>query len=140
VEKAKTIRLFGAALVFAGFLAVFLFVGHSLVPAARQFAPAWLTADLSLAVRGMRIGLDLGLILAVLGVGVMALGAIIVRWQTAALEFLKERKEDRLRRVSLYRDDKLEPYIGPAFGPGKDAEWISPAQDRAMAAPRRRMA
>jgi hypothetical protein len=140
VKKARAIRLFGAALVFAGFLAVLLFVGHSLVPAAKQFAPAWLTADLSLAVRGMRIGLDLGLIFAVLGVGAMALGAVIVRSQTASLDALKERQGDRLRRVPLYRDDKVEPYIGSGFGPGKDAEWISPAQDRAMAAPRRRMA
>jgi hypothetical protein len=140
VEKARTIRLFGAALVFAGFLAVLLFVGHSLVPAAKQFAPAWLTLDLTLAVRGMRIGLDLGLIFAVLGVGAMALGAVIVRWQTASLDALKERQGDRLRRVPLYREDKVEPFIGPGFGPVQDMDWIIPAQDRDMAAPRRRIA
>lgn len=141
VERARTIRLFGAALAFAGFLAVLLFVGHSLVPAAKQFAPAWLlTPDLWLAVRGVRIGLDLGLIFAVLGVAAMALGDIIVRWQAAALDAVKERQEDRLRRVPQYRDDKLEPFIGPSFGTVKDVEWISPAQDRAMAAPRRRIA
>ncbi|MDQ5849505.1 MAG: hypothetical protein M3544_11150 [Pseudomonadota bacterium] len=130
-------------MAFAGFLAVLLFVGHSLVPAAKQFAPAWLLPDLWLAVRGVRIGLDLGLIFAVLGVAAMALGDIIVRWQAAALDALKERQEDRLRRVPLYRDDKFdkfEPFIGSGFGPAKDVEWISPAQDRAMAAPRRRTA
>jgi hypothetical protein len=142
VERARIIRLLGTGLALAGFVPVLLFVGHSFLPATKQLPSAWLMNldPLWLSVRGLQIGLNIGLIAAVLGVVAMALGAIIVRRQTAVLDAGKERQADRLRRVPLYRDDKVEPYIGSGSAIGKDVEWISPAQDRAMAAPRRRMA
>ncbi|HYN13486.1 MAG TPA: hypothetical protein VET51_12675 [Burkholderiales bacterium] len=148
VHRARAFHLFGTALAFAGFLPVLLFIGHSFLPAAEEFPWAWLmnaelNAELWLPVERMRIlnGLDIGLVLAVLGVVAMALGATIARLQMAALDAGKERRADRLRRVQQYRNDsQLEPFIGSGFGTGKDAEWISPAQDRAMDAPRRRIA
>lgn len=144
VHRARAFHLFGSALAIVGFLPVLLFLGHSFLPAAGEFPWAWLmnaqlNAELWLPVERMRIlnGLDMGLVLAVLGVIAMALGAMIARLQTAALVAGKQQRADRLRRVQQYRaDSQVEPFIGPGFGTGKGAEWISPAQDRAMDAPR----
>jgi len=148
VHRARAFHLFATALALAGFVPVLMFIGHSFLPAAKEFLWAWLmnaelNAELWLPVERLRIlnGLDIGLVLAVLGVVAMALGAIIARRQRAALEAGKELRADRLRRVQQYRaDTQVEPFIGPGFGTGKGAEWISPAQDRATEAPRRREA
>lgn len=146
LHRARAFRLFGIGLAFAGFLPVLVFLGHSFLPAAKEFPWAWLmnaelNAELWLPVERMRIlkGLDVGLVFAVLGVVAMALGAIIARRLMAALDAGKEQRADRLRRVQQYRaDTQVEPFIGPGFGTGKGSEWISPAQDRAMDARRRR--
>ncbi len=148
VHRARAFHLFGTALALAGFFPVVMFIGHTFLPDAKEFPWAWLmdaklNAELWLPLERMRIlnGLDVGLVLAVLGVVAMALGAIIARLQMAALDAGKEQRADRLRRVQQYRaDTQVEPFIGPGFGTGKGAEWISPAQDRAMDARHRRSA
>ena len=148
MHRARAFHLFGTALALAGFIPVVMFIGHAFLPDAKQFPWAWLmdarlNAELWLPLERMRIlnGLDVGLVLAVLGVIAMALGATIARLQTAALVAGKQQRADRLRRVQQYRaDNQVEPFVGPGFGTSKAAEWISPAQDRAMDAPRRRSA
>jgi hypothetical protein len=141
VHRARAVRLFGIGLALAGFLPVLLFVGRSFLPEVKEFAAAWqINPELWLAVKGVPVlnGMAAWLAFALLGVVVMALGAIIASRQLAVLEAGKRQREDGLRRVPQYRDNQLEPFIGPGFG--TDAGWISPAQDRAMDIPRRRIA
>lgn len=62
--------------------------------------------------------LHIGVPFAVIGVVLLAIGALIVSRQTAILRMEERAAADRLRRVRLgqYGDpDRREPYIGPAI-------------------------
>lgn len=127
--KARMGWLLGAGLVLAGFLLLLCFVAlalrqlgalqtEALVAALSfgdsllqplQLPQAWLT------------DLRIGLALAMLGVAVAALGVLITRWQSRVIEVERERREDRLRRVQLYRESaRREPYIGSGTEAGRD--------------------
>jgi hypothetical protein len=139
--KARTALFFAVALVVAGlvpvlyFMALFvwqvaalflagswiplpatlLFTGHSLafIPEFSWAAPQGLAAILD--------RLHLGLVFALPGLAVMALGLLSALRQKAMLRANKQREEDRLRRMRDYRrddsgpdarDGRREPFIG----------------------------
>ena len=148
--KARTVFFFAAVLLVAGvvpvlyFLALFvwqivalfqagswvplpatlLFTEHSLafIPGFPWAAPKALAWSLD--------RLHLGLVFALPGLAVMALGILGALRQKAVIRAHKEREEDRLRRLRDYRredsaadawDGRREPFIGPG-GIGRDAE------------------
>lgn len=146
VLRARAVWLFGIGLVLAGLLpllyfiallfwqsskpgsgfldATLSFVDRSLLGAAKvgpvvdflpEFPSAWLT------------GLQIKLVLAVLGVVLTALGVLIARRKMAVIRLEKWQRQDRLRRVQRYRDSsRLEPFIGPDIATGTDAERCHP--------------
>lgn len=141
--KARTFWLFGIALALAGLVPVVSFVVHSLLrgeifapmlEAVPRFSAPWLVAfEAALPLHKLKAvpgGLLPGLVFAALGVGVMALGDLIVKRQATAMEEENRLREDRLRRARLYRDARVEPYLG--------AEAIDP--DAEGDAPERRVA
>ena len=150
VLRARAVWLFGIGLVLAGLLpvlyfiallfgqsskpgsafldATLLFVDRSLLGAAKvgpvlDFLPelpsAWLT------------GLQIKLVLGVLGVVLTVLGVLIARRKMAVIRLEKWERQDRLRRLQRYRDSdrsepfdssRLEPFIGPDLAIGTDIE------------------
>lgn len=142
VRKARAARLLGMALVLAGLVsllcisalvswqitarvdtgtwvplpAALLFDGQ----AAPRFLPeapaAWVAAlrawpQLMELLGRMHVGLLFALPGALLG----GLGAFMVIRQRDLVRLERQRAEDRLRRVPLYRDSaRREPFIGPA--------------------------
>jgi hypothetical protein len=93
------VRLFGVALVLAGFLPVFSFVCRALAP---QAPLADLAAEIRLTWLPQVLHTELAF--ALLGVAVMALGAIVVARQRPVLAAARRRKEDAARRIPQYRD------------------------------------
>ena len=146
VLRARAVWLFGIGLVLAGLLPVLYFIANlfwqpekpgsgfldailslvdrSLLGAAKVgpvldflpgFPSAWLT------------GLQIKLVLAVLGAVLTALGVLIARRKMAVIRLEKWQSQDRLRRVQRYRDSsRLEPFIGPDIATGTDAERFHP--------------
>lgn len=131
-----------------------LFQDRATLPAAKaarlpdflpELGPSWL-ADLEAwpiaeaIVTALLDKLSIGLVLALCGVAVAALGALIARRQKARLHAVKRRREDRLRRVRQYRENsRVEPFIGPHIATGFDAR-VSPAEGLGTGAIRRRVA
>ena len=139
--KAKAARLFGIAVMIAGFACVLVFVCQSLAgirllpDVLPQPSSAWLDASAArLPVRlrnWMPRALPPGLALALVALATMMAGAAITRRQTLVLEELKRETEDRLRRVQQYAGDtdgdgRVEPYIGATVV--IDAELVEPRQ------------
>lgn len=117
-------RLLGIALVLAGFLPVLLFTLGSLLPVAEAsdllaVLPAipsdWLsTAEIWLRAHRIPWAPQGGLVFALPGILVMALGAALAKRQMPALHAMHARKEDARRRVPLYRQmERVEPTLGP---------------------------
>ncbi len=131
-----------------------LFQDRATLPAAKaarlpeflpELGPSWL-ADLEAwpiaeeIVMALLDKLSIGLVLALCGFAVAALGALIARRQKARLHAARRRQEDWLRRVRQYRDNsRVEPFIGPHIGSRLDAR-ISAAEDPGAGAIRRRVA
>lgn len=148
VLRARTVGLFAIGLVLAGLVPVLSFIGHSLLPGAKvldffpQFPTAWLmNAEAWLPaykVPWFLADLLPGLAFALLGLGAMALGALIAKRQAAALDAERRRVEDGLRRVHQYRDgSRLEPFIGPGEG---DTQSVGSAGHQGHDTARRRVA
>ena len=120
VKRAKTLRLFGALLVFSGLVPVAWFVSRMLIPAAKalpEFGAIALPAKLAW------IPNPTGMLLALAGLAVMWLGATIVSRQLYILDAVKRDAEDRMRRVHQYAGEgRIEPYIGPQFPVTDDIE------------------
>jgi hypothetical protein len=92
---------------------------------------SWTTNEVAAAILGK---LHVGLVPALIGCAVMAVGISGVLRQWTLLRIHKERKQDRVRRIEDYRreasrteagDDRREPFIG--------AESISRHTDRRVA-------
>ncbi|MGH8668352.1 MAG: hypothetical protein ACREUN_00935 [Burkholderiales bacterium] len=133
VLGVRTVWLFGIGLVLAGFLGLAYFVAHlvwqfgasgnevlgatlrfmdqsllrpgivaPVVEWLPQIPPALLTT------------LNIAMAVAVAGIGLAALGLFIAGWQDAMLDEERRQRENRLRRVQIYRDSgRVEPFIGP---------------------------
>lgn len=131
-----------------------LFEDRATLPAAKaarlpeflpELGPSWL-ADLEAwpiadaIVMALLNKLSIGLVLAVCGVAVAALGALVARRQKARLHAAKRRREDRLRRLRQYRDNsRVEPFIGPHIASRFDAV-VNAAEGPGTGAIRRRVA
>ena len=120
IRRAKAFRLLGAALVFAGLVPVAWFVSRTLVPAAQalpEFGAIALPAKLAW------IPNPTGMLIALAGLAVMWLGAMIVSRQLYILDAEKRDAEDRMRRRQQYAGEgRIEPYIGPQFPLTDDRE------------------
>jgi hypothetical protein len=124
--------------------ATLLFTDHSLLQAGKagpvlafipEFPWPWLASPGSLlpaheAVAWVLSRLHVGLVFAIVGLAVMALGVLIALRQIALIREHKQREGDRLRRVRDYRregsgadawDGRREPFIGPG-GTDRDAD------------------
>lgn len=135
--KARSVWVLGVALVLAGLVPVISFVLHSLLPGAAaalgsvpQFsAPGLAELQASLPAKKLTLaeGQLPGLVFAVLGVALMAIGQLLVHRQKAALHAVQRRREDRLRRVRAYREARVEPFLG-AEAPAGAAQDSAPGR------------
>jgi hypothetical protein len=145
VRKARAARLLGMALVLGGLAsllyvsalvswqitarmetgawvalpAALLFDAQALPGFLPALPAAWLAAlqagPLGDAVFGLLHRIHVGLVFALPGALLGALGVLTVIRQRTILRLELQRVEDRLRRVAVYRDSaRREPYIGPA--------------------------
>lgn len=120
VRRAKALRTVGAALVLAGLVPVAWFVSRTLVPAA-QALPEF--GSLALPAKLAWIPNPTGMLIALVGLAVMWLGAMVISRQLYILDAVKRDAEDRQRRVQQYAGQgRIEPYIGPQFPVTDDSE------------------
>lgn len=131
-RKARSLWLSGAALVLAGFVPVALFVAAALLPAPHgpaalavfpQASPAVMArAETFLAKRRIawRPSPQHGALpFALLGLLVMAAGAVIAKRQQRVLDQAKARRQDALRRTQHYRaSERREPSFGAGIAAG----------------------
>lgn len=120
--RTRAVRLFGGALVVAGFVMLAYLVtlvvwqfgslqSEVLRTTLRAVDQSLLGLSPALA-RASSLQLAMGL--AVLGVALGSLGVLVISRQAARISNEKRRIEDRLRRVHVYRHDaRREPFIGP---------------------------
>lgn len=126
VRRARAAWLLGFAVALVGLLPVLLFVLRALLPGAQAAVPLveflpelslpWLaeTKVGALLRKATSIPADLhgAFLLAVLGMGVMALGKAIADRQAAILEAARMRRADALRRARHYRESaRVEPTL-----------------------------
>jgi hypothetical protein len=121
--KARTVLFFAVVLVVAGLVPVLYFVALSVGHSAALFqAGSWVPFPATLR--------HVGLVFALPGLVVIALGVLGALRQKAVIRSLKQRKEDGLRRLRDYRregggadaqDGRREPFIGSG-GTGRDAD------------------
>jgi hypothetical protein len=159
--KARTVLFFAVVLVLAGLVPVLYFVALFVWQIAAVFqARSWVAFPATLlfsehsfafipelpwaapkALAWILDRLHLGLVFALPGLAVMALGVLSARRQKAVIRAHKQRDGDGLRRVPDYRgegdgadalDGRREPFIGPGgtlIGPGvipRDADrWAA---------------
>lgn len=154
-RRARTALVFGICLALAGLLPALLVAWHALlrmaqvIPILKSVPPypsssmnpeTWLPAQQ--ATWGLS-GVHIAVGLATLGVVLAALGVLIALRELGALRAAKRYREDALRRVRHYRDNSHHEPVSGAEAmadprSARDAEWISPAQDRgALSAARR---
>ena len=120
VRRAKTRRIFGALLVFAGLLPVAWFVSRMLIPAAKAL-PEF--GAIALPAKFAWLPNPTGMLIALAGLAVMWVGGTIIARQLYILDIEKRETEDRLRRVHQYAGEgRIEPYIGPQFPNTDDIE------------------
>jgi hypothetical protein len=127
VRRARAAWLLGFALALVGLLPVLLFALLSLLPGAQASAPLlgllpefsapWLAeTKLGALLRkasAIPASLHGAFLLALAGVGVMALGKWLADRQAPVFEAARLRREDALRRVRYYRDgSRIEPSMG----------------------------
>jgi hypothetical protein len=121
--KARTVLFFAVMLVVTGLVPVLYFVAIFVWQIAALFqAGSWVPFPATL--------LHVGLVFALPGLAVMALGVLSALRQKAVIRAHKQREEDRLRRARDYRgggsgadawDGRREPFIGSG-GIGRDAD------------------
>jgi hypothetical protein len=115
--KARAAWLFGAGLAVCGVLLLLYFA-------------ALLYWQFGAASSAVPASLHLGIVFAVAGAALTALGVHVARGQTVLISAEKSRRADRLRRVHEYRyASRVEPYIGPASDAGAE-ESGGPAAHR----------
>ena len=148
--KARTVLFFAVLLVAAGLVPVLYFVAlYVWQITLRLQAGSWVPFPATLlfsehslafipefpwaapkALASILDRLHLGLVFALPGLAVMALGVLIALRQIALIREHKQREGDRLRRVREYRqegsgadawDGRREPFIGPG-GTDRDAD------------------
>ena len=112
VRRARSLRLLGASIAFAGLLPVVWFISRALIPAAKvlpEFGAAWLPLQ-----KLTFISNPADIPLAVIGLAIMWAGASLAARQMAVFEAEKRAAADRQRRVHAYSDGggRIEPYIG----------------------------
>jgi len=131
VRKAKANWLLGFVVVLAGFSAVLLFVVQAFLPAGLlpelpRMPAVWVDGSLVRMPLNKVVQIPpplyAGLALAVLGLLTMLYGARIAGRQVPVLEAAKQRTEDRLRRVTQYAGERIEPYIGDTITIEPDRE------------------
>jgi len=139
--RIRTVLVSGVALVVAGLLPVLYFVALLVWQIISFFqAGSWVALPATLlfkqhslpfipefpwaghqAVALILDRLHIGLVFALVGIALMALGALSALRQIAVIRARKQREEDRVRRVRDYRrednriapiDERMEPYIG----------------------------
>jgi hypothetical protein len=113
MRRARGLWVFGLVLTMIGFLPVMAFVLRALLPSAAAAVPLpdvhvpWAvsmeTWFLARKVTLVTSELVTGLVIALPGVALMALGAWIAQRQRPALEAGRLRQEDALRRARHYR-------------------------------------
>ena len=113
LRRARALWTFGFVLTLVGFVPVLAFVLRALLPAAAAavqlpdmhvpWAVATETWFLARKVTLVTSELVTGLVVALPGMLLMALGAWIARRQTSALAAGKLRQQDALRRAQHYR-------------------------------------
>ena len=118
--KARFAWLLGIVLVLAGFVPVLVFSVGTLLPSAEASALLGVFPDFSwlsvvekwLYSRKVKWAPSTGLLFAVLGLGVMYLGAFVARYQKPTLESLEARRRDARRRKSQYGPvERIEPTL-----------------------------
>ena len=118
--KARFAWLFGIVLVLVGLVPVLLFSLGTLLPSAEASTLLgvfpdlpWLsTAEKWLFSRKVKWAPSAGLLFALLGLGVMYLGAFVARYQKPTLESLEARRRDARRRMSQYGpSERVEPTL-----------------------------
>lgn len=114
--------LFGFLVVLAGFVPVAAFALGSLLPGAEASAmlayfpdvPGLDVAESFLRSRMVKWTPSAGLVFALLGVGVMFVGAAIARSQRPVLDAMQAHKRDARRRRQQYgAGQRMEPTLGP---------------------------
>lgn len=131
VRRARAAWLLGLAVALVGFLPVLLFVLLALLPGAQasapllgllpELTPPWLaeTKIGALLRKASSIPPSLHgvLLLALAGVGAMALGRAVADRQARIFQAARMRQEDALRRVQHYRgESRIEPSLGRDAG------------------------
>ena len=120
MSSARLAWLFGILLVLAGFVPVLAFALGSLLPGAEASAMLgyfpdlpWLgSAQTWLDARRIKWAPSAGLVFALSGMAVMALGAAIAQRQRPLLEAMRARKEDARRRRRQYGPaERIEPTL-----------------------------
>ena len=111
VRRARSLRLLGASIAFAGLVPVVWFISRALIPAARvlpEFGATWLPLQ-----KLTFIANPADIPFALIGLAIMWAGASLAARQLEVLETEKRAEQDRLRRVRSYSDGgRIEPYIG----------------------------
>lgn len=131
LRRARAAWLLGFAVALVGLLPVLLFVLLALLPGAQasapllellpEISPPWLAETkvgaLLRKATSIPPGLHGALLLALAGVGVMALGRRIADRQAPVFEAARLRRQDALRRVRQYRDGaRVEPTMDGLTG------------------------
>lgn len=133
VRRARAAWLLGLAVALVGLLPVLLFVLLALLPGAQasapllgllpEITPPWLAETkvgaLLRKATSIPASLHGAFLLALIGVGVMALGKAIADRQARVFVAARMREEDALRRVQHYREEsRIEPSFGRDAGDG----------------------
>jgi membrane protein implicated in regulation of membrane protease activity len=114
----RTVWLIGVGLVVAGLFLLAFLAGFVVRPAIANpvlawlppLPPAWLTT------------LNVAAAIALAAVALGGLGVLLARRQSELMRRERMRREDRLRRVHLYRDEaRREPFLGPGAAGRQDS-------------------
>jgi hypothetical protein len=133
VLRARFARLLGAALMLAGAAGLACFVvllmrhfgalSNEFVEAGARQVDGLLLALTPPLEPTWNTGVNVAVAFGVTGLALVALGALLRELQRPRFELARRAREDRLRRVHLYRQaGRREPYIGPGIDAHKDDE------------------
>ena len=120
IQRAKSARKLGIALIAAGVLAAVWLVVASFHP----MVPSFSIDTLEPLRRVPWMPHPTTILFALASIASMWIGATMVARQNAVFEAHKRETEDRLRRVSEYgaHDGRIEPYIGSDVSLFEDKE------------------
>ena len=104
VRRAKANRRLGLAVMLVGLVPVLFVLTQSILASAGAAIPS---------------RMQVWLVIALLGFGVMMLGAALARRALPVLAAAERDRADGLRRAAQYYDgERIEPYIGPGLPDG----------------------